>query len=80
MIEHNQLSERVSVIQSKVEDLELSEKVDLIVSEWMGTMLLVYRTMPLNECFMCYHLLQFELMIESVLVAKDKWLKPVSID
>ncbi|CAI8058127.1 Protein arginine N-methyltransferase 2 [Geodia barretti] len=58
VISHNSLSEKVSVIQTKAEDLELPEKVDLIVSEWMGTMLL------------------FELMIESVLVARDKWLKP----
>ena len=41
VVEHNQLTERVTVIQSKVEDLNLPEKVDLIVSEWMGTMLLV---------------------------------------
>lgn len=44
VIIHNQLSDRVSVIQSKVEDLQLPEKVDLIVSEWMGTLLLVYGT------------------------------------
>ena len=41
VISHNSLSEKVSVIQTKAEDLELPEKVDLIVSEWMGTMLLV---------------------------------------
>ena len=41
VITHNHLSEKVSVVQSKVEDLDLPEKVDLIVSEWMGTMLLV---------------------------------------
>ena len=41
VIAHNQLSDRVCVIQSKVEDLQLPENVDLIVSEWMGTMLLV---------------------------------------
>ena len=41
VIEHNQLSDRVCIIQSKVEELQLPEKVDLIVSEWMGTLLLV---------------------------------------
>ena len=41
VISHNHLSEKVEVIQSKVEELELPEKVDLIVSEWMGTLLLV---------------------------------------
>lgn len=44
VIIHNQLSDRVCVIQSKAEDLQLPEKVDLIVSEWMGTLLLVYST------------------------------------
>ena len=43
VVAHNGLSERVTVIQSKAEDLELPEMVDLIVSEWMGTMLLVGR-------------------------------------
>ena len=44
---HNGLSEKVNVIQTKAEDLELPEKVDLIVSEWMGTMLLVSPPPPL---------------------------------
>ena len=44
VINHNHLSDRVCVIQSKVEELQLPEKVDLIVSEWMGTMLLVRHT------------------------------------
>ena len=33
------------MIQSKAEDLQLLEKVDLIVSEWMGTLLLVREAM-----------------------------------
>ena len=41
-----------------VEDLELPEPVDIIVSEWMG-----------------YFLLR-ESMLDSVLVARDRWLKP----
>ena len=32
---------RFKVLQGKVEDIELGEKVDAIVSEWMGTFLLV---------------------------------------
>lgn len=57
LVEQNGLSEKVEVIQCKGEELELPEKVDLIVSEWMGTLLL------------------FELMLESVLIARNKWLK-----
>uniref|UniRef100_A0AAV1UTA8 Protein arginine N-methyltransferase domain-containing protein n=1 Tax=Peronospora matthiolae TaxID=2874970 RepID=A0AAV1UTA8_9STRA len=47
----------VTVIQSKIEDVELPEKVDVIISEWMG-----------------YFLLR-ESMFDSVLVARDRWLK-----
>jgi hypothetical protein len=41
-----------------VEEVELPEKVDIIVSEWMGFYLL------------------HESMLQSVLHARDKWLKP----
>ncbi|XP_029422943.1 protein arginine N-methyltransferase 2 isoform X2 [Nannospalax galili] len=43
--------------KAKVEDVVLPEKVDVLVSEWMGTCLL------------------FEFMIESILYARDAWLK-----
>ena len=58
VIEHNGLSSIIEVIQAKMEDVELPEKVDIIVSEWMGYMLLR------------------ESMLDSVLVARDRWLKP----
>ncbi|DAZ93736.1 TPA: hypothetical protein N0F65_007362, partial [Lagenidium giganteum] len=48
----------VTVIQSKIEDVVLPEKVDVIISEWMG-----------------YFLLR-ESMFDSVLMARDRWLKP----
>ena len=41
LVEHNGLSEVVKVMQSRAEELKLPDKVDLIVSEWMGTLLLV---------------------------------------
>jgi len=46
------------VIQGKIEDIEIPEKVDIIISEWMGLFLLR------------------ESMLDSVLYARDKWLKP----
>ncbi|XP_078620041.1 protein arginine N-methyltransferase 2-like isoform X2 [Branchiostoma floridae x Branchiostoma japonicum] len=46
----------VKVVHDRVENITLPEKVDLIISEWMGTLLL------------------FELMVESVLIARDKFL------
>ncbi|XP_013417331.1 protein arginine N-methyltransferase 6-like [Lingula anatina] len=44
VIKCNGVEDRVSVIQGKVEDIELPEMVDVIVSEWMGY-LLVYEWM-----------------------------------
>lgn len=50
----------IEVIESRVEDLDEStvEKVDIIVSEWMGFYLL------------------HEAMLDSVIVARNKFLKP----
>ncbi|XP_041940506.1 protein arginine N-methyltransferase 2 isoform X2 [Alosa sapidissima] len=47
----------VTVLRGRVEELSLPEKVDVLVSEWMGNCLL------------------FEFMVESVLHARDRWLK-----
>ncbi|XP_063225350.1 uncharacterized protein LOC134532637 isoform X2 [Bacillus rossius redtenbacheri] len=60
LVEANNLSHVVQVLQSKVEELELpeGEKVDAIVSEWMGFYLL------------------HESMLDSVLVARDRFLAP----
>ena len=41
VIAHNDLSEKVEVIQDYAENLDLDEPVDLIISEWMGTVLVV---------------------------------------
>ncbi len=46
------------VMQCSVEDLELEHQVDILVSEWMGYMLLR------------------ESMLDSLVRARDKWLKP----
>ncbi|GJP54711.1 hypothetical protein CLOM_g13762 [Closterium sp. NIES-68] len=54
----NGVAERVTVIQESVEDAQLPEKVDVIISEWMG-----------------YFLVR-ESMLDSVIVARDRWLKP----
>jgi len=58
----NKLSNKVKIVRGKVEDVDLTalgvDKVDIIVSEWMGYMLL------------------YESMLDSVIVARDKWLRP----
>lgn len=49
--------DRIEVIQGVIESVEIPEKVDIIISEWMG-----------------YFLLR-ESMLDSVLVARDRFLK-----
>jgi protein arginine N-methyltransferase 1 len=58
LVNANKVSHQVIVIQGKIEDIEIPEKVDIIISEWMGLFLLR------------------ESMLDSVLFARDKWLKP----
>ncbi|XP_064472930.1 protein arginine N-methyltransferase 6-like isoform X2 [Ornithodoros turicata] len=57
VVSSNGVEQQVEVIQSRVEDADLPDKVDVIVSEWMGYMLL------------------YESMLQSVIYARDKWLK-----
>lgn len=54
----NGQSDVIHVIQGMVETVELPSKVDVIISEWMG------------------YLLLRESMLDSVLVARDRFLKP----
>eukprot|EP01083_Nonionella_stella_P063003 163787_1 len=60
IIKNNGFEDKITVIQSKVEDIKCLphgiEKVDLIISEWMGYFLL------------------YESMLSSVLFARDVWL------
>lgn len=58
IIEANGFSDVIEVREAKVEEMELSEKVDIIISEWMG------------------YFLFYESMLDTVLFARDKWLKP----
>ena len=58
LVENNGLSHIIEVIQSSVEDLELPCQVDIIISEWMGYILLR------------------ESMLDSVIRARNKWMKP----
>ncbi|GAA5922674.1 hypothetical protein JCM1841_001099 [Sporobolomyces salmonicolor] len=57
-IKANGLNEVITVIKGKVEEINLPEKVDVIISEWMGYCLL------------------YECMLDSVLLARDKYLAP----
>jgi len=58
IVRDNNLQDKVEIIKGKVEEVELPvEKVDIIISEWMGYCLL------------------YESMLDTVLYARDKWLK-----
>ncbi|GFS32003.1 protein arginine N-methyltransferase 6 [Nephila pilipes] len=46
VVAKNGFSERITVMQVKIEDAELPEKVDVIVSEWMGYMLMYESMLP----------------------------------
>lgn len=62
IVEINNLSDKITLIQGKMEDVKLPyPKVDIIISEWMGYFLL------------------YESMLDTVLVARDKYLKPDGI-
>lgn len=58
IIADNGFSDVIEVKETKVEEMELPEKVDIIISEWMG------------------YFLFYESMLDTVLFARDKWLKP----
>ena len=40
VIKNNGLEDKITLINGKLEDIQLPEQVDVIVSEWMGTMLI----------------------------------------
>jgi len=48
VVEDNNLQDKIIVLNGKMEDLQLPEKVDIIVSEWMGSVLIFVRTIPLH--------------------------------
>merc|ERR1712048_220195 len=59
IVKANGFEEDITLIKGKVEEVTLPvEKVDIIISEWMGYCLL------------------YESMLDTVIFARDKWLKP----
>ncbi|XP_042493117.1 protein arginine N-methyltransferase PRMT10 [Macadamia integrifolia] len=58
LVKANNFQDVIEVIEGSMEDVILPEKVDIIISEWMG-----------------YFLLR-ESMFDSVIFARDRWLKP----
>merc|ERR1711910_149576 len=59
IVANNGLADTVTIIRGKIEEIQLPvEKVDVIISEWMG------------------YCLFYESMLDTVLFARDKWLRP----
>ncbi|ORE18766.1 S-adenosyl-L-methionine-dependent methyltransferase [Rhizopus microsporus] len=59
IVKDNHLDDKITLIQGKMEEVVLPvDKVDIIISEWMGYFLL------------------YESMLDTVLVARDKYLAP----
>jgi len=59
IVKANGFENVITLIKGKIEEVQLPvEKVDIIISEWMGYFLL------------------YESMLDTVIVARDKWLKP----
>jgi protein arginine N-methyltransferase 1 len=59
IVECNGMSDKITLLQGKMEEVVLPfDKVDIIISEWMGYFLL------------------YESMLDTVLYARDKYLKP----
>ncbi|KAJ8751584.1 hypothetical protein K2173_016831 [Erythroxylum novogranatense] len=61
LVKAHNFEDVVEVIEGSMEDIILPEKVDVIISEWMG-----------------YFLLR-ESMFDSVIFARDRWLKPSGV-
>ena len=49
VVEDNNLQDKIIVLNGKMEDLQLPEKVDIIVSEWMGSVLIFVSSTPLRS-------------------------------
>ena len=61
IIAKNGFSDKITVIKKRIEELDLEERVDIIVSEWMG------------------YCLFYEAMFDSVIFARDNFLKASGI-
>lgn len=61
IVKENGFEDKITLIKGKLEEISLPDgidKVDIIISEWMGYFLL------------------YESMLDTVLIARDRWLKP----
>lgn len=86
LINANKLSETITILRGRMEDLELPEKVDVILSEWMGYFLLresmVQSVRSTSKCIARSSPIEHSAMMPcrcspaQVLLARDRWLAP----
>ena len=55
LVAHNNMSGKIEVMSGKIEDMSLPEEVDVILAEWMGTLLLVRFNWILEIYFAVVH-------------------------
>ena len=70
LVAANGLSEVVEVIQNSVEQVELPEQVDIIISEWMGYFLL--RESMFDSVIKATHSLAVEVPLWAVLHSRSR--------
>ena len=54
LVAHNNMSGKIEVMSGKIEDMSLPEEVDVILAEWMGTLLLVRFNWILQYIYIFY--------------------------
>jgi len=76
LIKANGLESVIEVFQCTAEELQLPEQVDIVISEWMGASRRVASAAPRASPALLGYFLLRESMLDSVLKARDKWMKP----
>jgi len=63
IVRENELSDKVVVLHGRIEDVIIEEKVDVIVSEWMGSAIFKQVARTLSDFF----LKRLDLMYHTIL-------------
>lgn len=78
VVEHNKVADKIIVIKAKVEEVQLPEQIDIILSEWMGYALLYVCGIasPILQNLVS-HIISQESMFDSVIWARKNLGKKV---
>lgn len=64
IIKHNKMEDKITVIRGMVEKCDIPEKADVLVSEWMGYML-IYISFPILFLLRSYNI-HFSIIISLI--------------